>query len=187
MGIKNKSKIKGKLEKAYPIVISLIATVVSFAFIDAETFVNQESFDSVLSAVIACTSILVGFAGVLLAIMASMKDGIFFKTIQKLNKNELLKKVFSSPVIAGLILLIFSLFLLMRSEFFAESASLLIRVSLALWLGLFAYVLMSFYRIFNIMVKAIFANETLNKKQRVAMSESEEQELLLSVRETKAS
>ena len=129
------------------------------------------------------SSILVGFVGVLLGLLASIKDTPVVAKLFKQKEIGILKGYFSASIISGVMLVFFSIVLFLRD--FIESLKLLgllnfsvYNLLVAVWFSLIIYVILSTWRIINIMMHILFSNrEDIDKVDSIVMDKNKAREL----------
>lgn len=149
-------------EKWYPLVISVLITLVAFIALPPEIKVS-ENFDNFLAAVITFGSIILGFLGVVLSILLSIRNTELVEYIFRSVSREILKGYFKKPIIAGF----FAIIVVISLYFFDSYSSVAIIISknlnitlgkCVISLGIFlnSYFMISSYRIIDIMMYIIF-------------------------------
>lgn len=140
-------------EKYYPLVSGLLIGLVIAVLLrklEIDHLIDAK-FDNVLNGAITFSSIVVGFLGVLLSIIATIRDTDIMKHLYENVAEDLLKSYFKGTVIAGFLVVVVSI-----SLYFVKLSWLII-----IWSFLFGFFILSSYRIIDLLLKIIF--KTNNK------------------------
>jgi len=141
------------------IVLSIVLCNVRPAFTSA--------FDNVISTIVIIVSILMGFVGVLLALLVSVRHTTFIVQLFKIKSPALMKKYFSNTLVSGFLLVVLSAVLYLRSWIYGLHLPFeidLYIILIALWVSMIAYVALAFRRVVNIMMDILFKSNEESKK-----------------------
>ena len=148
-------------EKWYPFIISLMIVIIYLLFSPVLTFDN---LDGILNAIISFTSILLGFIGVLIALIFSLLNLSIVGNIFKSDfHRELMHLYFRRCIQSGFVLIGFTVLLFFRNtithylcfKLFECDISVLYIVKV-IWLFLTPYFSLTSYRIITIVLHAAF-------------------------------
>lgn len=156
-------------EKYWPLFLSLIIALLFFVIIPNKIKIPQ-NFDNFLTAAITFISIILGFLGVALTIILSIRNTELMEYIFGNTTRERLKNYFKSPIISGFIDVVFtiSLYFINIYKDYPIATKLEITTGkciLVLWIFLSTYFLFSSYRIIDIVMIIIFKDPTATQKR----------------------
>ncbi len=130
--------------------------------------ISQEAFDKVLESTITLSSILIGFVGVLLGILFTVKDTEAISSLFKSKKKFVLKKYFKYNIIFGMLLVLLSLLLYIVEVM--DDLSITVKYGVyGFWGFLLLYTLSSTFRIINIIMHIIFDDKINENKEPQAV------------------
>jgi len=157
-------------EEKYPLILSLLITVILFIRI-SYNFCPPQNFGSILNAMITIDSILLGFLGVSLSILLSIKDRKVVEFLFKNPSREILKTYFRSPIISGFINLGLSMslnFIEYFTNIFVKPALniSLCKLILVTWIFTALFFVLSSYRIINIVMHIVFKDPTATNERK---------------------
>lgn len=156
MAISHWMPSKRKVEKYWPLVIALMVTIV--VYLAGWTLSSIRQFKDILSSVINISSILIGFLGAMMSVLAAVAGHRVLKRIKDNNATELLRSYFSQSVGSGFIVAISSTIM----NLFLECTEGYARWLLISWIFFVTYFLASTYRIMIVMsdiLKTIVDND----------------------------
>ena len=146
-----------KVEKYWPIVLAIITAIITlFAGWNLSSI---RQFKDILSSVINISSILIGFLGAMMSVLAAVAGNRVLKRIKDSNATELLRSYFSQSVGSGFIVAIGSTIM----NLFIECTDEYTRWLLVGWIFFVTYFLASAYRIMIVMsdiLKTIIDDDT---------------------------
>ncbi|WP_408956188.1 hypothetical protein [Natroniella sp. ANB-PHB2] len=173
-----KSKLSSiNIEKLYPAIISFLITfiLVHFRFLN---FAEYKKFDNLLDGIITLSSVTVGFLGVLISILFTLRDT---ELIQKLFASELkndLYDYFNKTLHSGILVIIFSNIFYLRDEFKSFTIFddlLFLELISVLWTWLVLYFSLTSYRIVNVMMQIVFKSHSATEKRPLSEPISNEE------------
>lgn len=147
---------KRSMEKYWPLAIAVTVVVVSFCA--GWTLSEIKQLPAILSSIINISSILIGFLGAMMSVLAAVAGHRVLKRIKSNNATELLRSYFSAAVGSGFIVAIGSTIM----NLFVESSVDYTRWILLVWVFFVTYFLASAYRIMTVMsdiLKAIVEDD----------------------------
>ena len=154
------------IENFYPLVISIIISVacsVVFRNIKIEDDVN-----SILSAVLNFTAIIIGFLGVVISILfGSPVNSIVVLVMGDSRYKKLLKRYFFSAIISGFILILFTIIIFFRvtiDAMFENVINLILFILKFGWLFFLVYFSLSSYRVISVIMKIAFRDNPVIKE-----------------------
>jgi len=154
-------------EKYYPLILSIMFTSFLFLFFDISSL--PTNFEKILDVVITFVSIILGFLGVLMSILLTLRDTKLLEEIFKKIDQNLFKGYFSKSIIDGFLLVILSLlffFPTLTSKI--SSFNTKVNFLLLIWIFSLLYFIISSYRIIDIMMVLIFKEHNfIDKKQEL--------------------
>jgi len=174
---------KESVERLHPIIISvstLALLFILFLVVPCNIFPFASSaFDNVIGVIVTSTSILIGFIGVLLALLVGVRESALMVELFKIKDRGLLKKYFSSTIMSGFFLLILSILLYLRdwvNLLYISESFYTYNLLVILWVSLIVYVVLVARRIVNIMMVILFKSDKLPSVDSIKMEESEAEE-----------
>lgn len=157
MNMKRAIDIKALKEQYMPIVLFCVVTIASIIVAHYFDFTSyNDVFDNILDATINFNSIIIGFVGVLIGILFSLRDSHIVSLLFKHNKEQQLKRYFLEAIISGVVLLLFSAVLYLRAVY---PMNMIVSYIVSIWCGLLVYSGASYYRIIQLMIKIIFIKD----------------------------
>lgn len=152
-----KDKICSWAERYLPIVLCVFFAVVYIVLSQWIHFdFKDAAYDKILDATINFTSIIIGFIGVLIGIIFSIRDSGIVNYLLSKNGDKKLKRYFLSAIAAGIALIVISTILYLRNEIFIDSV---LRIFIAIWCGCMVYSIACYWRIISIMIQIIFLKD----------------------------
>jgi len=154
-------------EKYCPLMLSLVAALLYLA-VDIEF---KDNFSELLSASMSFASILIGFLGVLIALLFSLNNNAIRNYILG---NSIYKKrmyqYFNIPVITGFMFVILSLALYLKQtianlDFLHKVIEYVQEIFNIAWIFLFVYFITSSYRLIKIVLRIAFAENVNDELQ----------------------
>lgn len=173
-------KMAGWWEAYHPFAVGFFCMCLSFIGNRLVQFPSFSSVENILDAVITLSSVTVGFAGVLLAILFSIRNSesisILFRTVAKTR----LQSYFRQVIVSSFALLVVSALLhnhdsigdLFRHIGFTVNPADLV---LFFWFGLVFFVIAAAYRIVSIMMYIIFNDDVETPRVHELDSESKKE------------
>ena len=134
------------IEKNLPNCSGIIAVIIAIAC-DLTVF-KIEHFDQILNAVVNLNSILIGFLGTVVTIIAVSHDSRFVKLLNKMNRVDEFVSYFTSYLASGIVSTICSVIFL---GIYSRSESIY-WVLFLFWLFLLVFFLASVYRMLSIII-----------------------------------
>lgn len=165
-GERRVDKVKWFFERWLPVILGSLAACVSAHLVRQNGLSFYDDFAKILDSVITFSSIMVGFVGVLLGILFSIKDSVNIGLLFQRNERQTLLGFFKSSIVGGLALVVVSGLLYVHSHIdkvVHESASRFLFYS---WIFLVFYVFAATYRIIRIMMFMIFDDDSNENMQR---------------------
>ena len=160
-----KNKILSFFETYYPVGMGAICCIISiFIFKKVNVNLDVDEFDKVLDSVINFTSIVIGFIGVLIGILFSIRNSVLVDKLFKHKSREKLKKYFVESFISGVLLIVLSIIMYLRKNLIIGECDLSVKL-FNLWVGFIAYTLLCSYRIISIMILIVFHEDEIKSKQ----------------------
>lgn len=149
--------IKALKEQYMPIVLFCVVTIASIIVAHYFDFTSyNDVFDNILDATINFNSIIIGFVGVLIGILFSLRDSHIVSLLFKHNKEQQLKRYFLEAIISGVVLLLFSAGLYLRNVY---PINTIMCYLISIWCGLLVYSGACYYRIIMLMVNIVFIRD----------------------------
>ncbi len=187
--MKKKKLITGrKIEKSYPQLFAVVFATLSIILIIKlnRDIINDDILDKVIDAIINFTSILIGFVGVLIGILFSIRDEKVVERLFKSSAKEDLKKYFISAFFSGILLIIISIVMYLRAGIYFKMINIGLNVTIStifvgciftFWVACIGYTLGCSYRIIDIMLTILFNNEFNDVKQSDSIESNIKNEL----------
>lgn len=159
-----KDKTLSLIEMYYPLCFGIICFIMSiFISKKIELNLNVEEYDKVLDSVINSTSIIIGFIGVLIGILFSIRNSELVDKLFKHKSRDKLKKYFVESFISGVILVTLSIIMYLREKLVIGNFDLS-NPLFDLWIGFIVYTLLCSYRIISVIIFIVFHEENLTTK-----------------------
>ncbi len=156
-------KMLMNVERYGPWIFAFVGSLVSIPIFNKYSL--EAGFDKILDSSIMFSSIIVGFVGVLVGILFSLRDSeliqLFFET--RTRGRERLKLYFKQNIISGILLVVFSMLLYLR----AHLGSCVQMLALITWTFLLVFVFFSTYRIIDIIMHILFSANDKNENQEL--------------------
>ena len=153
-------------ENIYPFFLATIVTLF-YLLLDVEF---KDSFEDILSASISFASIMLGFIGVLVALLFSlnrnkMKEYIFRDKHYKTR----IRRYFTIPIETGFVFIMISLIMYLRQTLLGiEVLSMFIKYGIevlsVVWIFTFIWFVVSSYRLMHIVLKIAFKGEQIEER-----------------------
>lgn len=163
-------------EECHPLLIALIITVLLVVFArwcDIYFSCNIKNYEKILDASITFSSIVVGFVGVLLGILISIKETKIVQTLFTKIRKQLLVRYFKESIFSGIAVIVTSSSLyLIQNEIWSK-------LIFYIWIFTLIYFMLSSYRIIDILFMIIFQDNSLQdmiKGNRMSDKEAKELE-----------
>jgi len=164
MEMKFKDNFSFYFENVYPAVGALIILGIKECF---NISFPVEKFDKILDGAINFSSIIVGFIGVLLAILVSIKDTEIIRYIYSYVDKKVFMNYFRTAIITGLAVVVISSIMYIKNNYFLN----------IIWTFMVAYFILASYRIIDILLRIIFQDPDITeyspKGNRLSKEEAE--------------
>lgn len=160
------------MERNFAWIFGLIGSIIIFMIYTQ--FGLTPKFDTILGSAVTFSSIMIGFVGVLMGILFSIRNteliDKFFNTVGR----ETLKHYFKQSIISGILLVICSMLMYLRDGF-----NSLLGIGILLWAFLLIFMFFSTYRIINIVTYMIFddGNYYDSEQEAIKMDNEERKQL----------
>lgn len=145
------------IEKHLPITLAVITffLLIFFFHIDIDVYL-----DNLLSNVITFSSIIIGFVGVLLAVLFSLRATNTVELLFKNKKQEDLKRYFTRSIASGVFVVCISICLYLRKMFYIYIIKdiTITRVLGAMWGATIVYLILATYILLDIIMCVIFTD-----------------------------
>ncbi len=176
MNIEKHTAKKADFEYYYPIIFSIIlAIITTWLFIKYPIELGRE-IESVINNLIVFVSIIIGFLGVLLGVLLSLKNEKIIVLLFELREKDVLKHYFITPLISGSVSVLLGCVLFFRkiiddctNDIYGNLS--VSECSVIIWLFLLSITIFSSYRLVDIMFELIFSKKVQERKY---INESEE-------------
>ncbi len=162
------------IEKWIPIILGIIAFFIIYKNDKFNLNISTDTFDKLLDSIINFTSILIGFIGVLLGILFSIKNEDLVIKLFNHRSREKLKQYFVEAFIAGLFLISVSIVLYIRVDICILNINTLLY---SLWGGLIIYTILCGIRIIRIMILIVFNKSIQDTEKKDTMATDEKKQL----------
>lgn len=159
-------KRKVILEKYYPFAVAILTAALYYL----SDIKFMDSFEDLLSASMGFASILIGFLGVLIALLFSLSNNVIRNYIFKnMEYKKRMYNFFKVPIISGFLFVILSFLLYLRKtiaqiDFFKILIMDLQKIITGVWIFFFILFISSSYRLIKIVLQIAFS-ESNNEKQ----------------------
>lgn len=171
------------IECYYPWMFGSVVTVVASLFYwDTEIEISTQ-MSNLVNSITTFASVNVGFVGVLLGILFSVKDAPLIKGLfEREHTKGLTSRYFKESIVGGLALVILSscLHVMTPIEVLLPNGAIIYISTLVIsgWAGLVTYALLASFRIMSLMMKALFkSGQPSSRLGGPSMDESERQNL----------
>jgi len=176
----DKNEIKYIREKYYPIVLAIISFIMFFTLTYFVELNYGEPFENIVNAIITFSSIIVGFIGVLLGLMSSIRDKPIIIELFKRSDIKVLRRYFNDSLSSGIILIFFSMFLFLE-DYLSRNCYIssfdIFDILVVIWVGLLTYTVLCTWRIFQIITNMLFSNTELPDIHHHKIDEKDEKKL----------
>jgi len=165
----NKGEIQYYFEEFGPLAIGLLGGIVGLIF-DINYNLDLDTLEKIFSLVITITAITVGFIGVLLGIIATIKDNPNVKRFWQRGNGKprkTLKAYFMNSLHYGMGLIFYSILLLIVIKISCFVNGYILLFLHAFWCYLLCYSLASYYRVISFVMIMLFSDDN-NKNITVA-------------------
>ncbi len=170
-----------QFESRYPFFISTCLAIVTGIVLNCLN-TSLGNLDKVIDGIITFSSIIIGFLGVLLAILLSIRNTEIITYIFAHTQKNVLLKYFRSAVISGLLLVIMSISMFFLKKFKGINLFNLFtldKVLFLLWIYLMSYFFLSSYRIIDIVMCIVFKDpQATSKRPKSKKIEPDKEEAL---------
>jgi hypothetical protein len=168
-------------ERYGPALLSTIVIFLSLIFIPNRINIPK-NFDNFITYIITFVSIILGFLGVTLTILLSIRNSELIEFIFKTVNRERLKKYFIKPIIWGFFTIVITIslyFFDIYKDYVLIKNFSIGKCVLTLWVSLIMYFIFSSYRIIDIVMLIVFKNpnETEKRLQSKKLDPEREREL----------
>lgn len=152
-----------KTEKYYPICISIIIVII-YMVKTPNKILYPKNFENLLSALLTIQSVFIGFLGVTLTILLSLKDEKIVRYIYKYKSKKLLSKYFKYPLMIGFMSLIWTISMFYLKEydeyyFFNTTNINNGKIFLGVLLFIMVYFILLSFRVIDIIFNIVFVEE----------------------------
>lgn len=163
------------IEKWYPRILGSLTFIVTI-YMNNKININitTGTFDKILDSIINFTSILIGFIGVLIGILFSIKDEVLVVKLFNHKSKEKLKQYFIESFISGIFLILMSIVLYLLIDISALNINYLLS---SIWGGLITYTMCCSHRIIRIMILIVFNKSNQNSAAKDSMNIEEKKQL----------
>lgn len=154
-------------EKYGPILFSIMITFLFFIIVPNKINIPK-NFDNFVTSVITFVSIILGFLGVTLTILLSIRNSELIEFIFQTVSRERLKKYFIKPIIWGFFTIVITIslyFFDIYKDYVLIKNFSIGKCVLTLWFFLITYFIFSSYRIIDIVMLIVFKNPNETEKR----------------------
>lgn len=155
------------MEKLYPAICALISFIICIVYLNIFGAPSGIDLNNILNAIITFASIIVGFIGVLLGLVFSISNSEIIIKMFQYTEKDVLKHYFMTALISGVLLICVSVLLYLKNIFSSiiiSSKITLFSLLAVLWVAIIIYMLLSSWRIINIIMHIVFSSESDNNK-----------------------
>lgn len=160
---KTKDYLLWALEKYLPCFLGIVAFV-TIIVSASKINISSTSFERILDSTITLSSIIVGFVGVLLGLLFSIRNTEIVDLLFKKKSKNVLQSYFKSNILSGILLVLMSLILYL-SDAITDISILAKHITHGIWGFLLIYTIASAYRIINIIMFILFCDEKNENKE----------------------
>ena len=154
-------------ERSYPYLAG-IATVVACKRLNINIYVD-DNYNDLLNGLITLTSLIIGFLGAVMPVLVSMKnDSIYVKYVFERDKDRLFMKYMKTALLFGILDVVMSLAMYVRSSFPIEWVS----ASYHAWILITVIFLIATYRSMSHMMSLVFNGMDYSNTGTGRMSEN---------------
>lgn len=168
-----KNKVFAFFEKWIPFAALIVITIVH-RYIDTKynIIITNETYDKILDAMITFFSIMLGFVGVLIGILFSIRNTKLVKMLFAHKSREKLKWYFSEAFLSGFLFIILSVLM------YAKNEVIFMNELVSFWVGLILYSLLCNCRIIKIIMNIVFFDEEKQQEKKDKMDEFQKNKLM---------
>lgn len=160
-------KLAGYAERLYPSLLAWVITTVVFVF---RIFPIDKGLDNVLNSAITFSSIVIGFLGALMAILANLGKSGLIQLVNRFAGEDILFKYIRRTIQTGFVVLITSGCLFVLN-------GMIEKVVFIFWMWFVTYFFFSSYRIISLLMNLVFVDaEQILSRERVLASQQEKED-----------
>ena len=173
---------KAIFERNYPILFSITTvTVMLYVFVKYPIELGNEIKD-VVNNLIVFVSIIIGFLGVLLGVLLSLRNEKIVLALFEMEAKETLKYYFTMPLVSGTGSVLFGCTIFFRDviDAFIQSVYGYLAVSeciIVIWMFFTFYMLFSTCRLVSIMFELVFSDGKMQERESVVEDKERAKEL----------
>lgn len=173
---------KAIFERNYPIIFSItIVTVMLYVFVKCPIELGNE-IENVVNNLIVFVSIIIGFLGVLLSVLLSLRNEKIVLALFEMEAKETLKYYFTMPLVSGTGSVLFGCTIFFRDaiDAFIPSVCGYLTVSeciIVVWMFFTFYMLFSTSRLVSIMFELVFSDGKIQERESVVEDKKRAKEL----------
>lgn len=168
-----KDKINAFIEVWLPLILLPISLLL---YIEIDKKFNiciaYDIYVKILDSMITFISIVLGFVGVLIGILFSIRNTHLVKQLFRYKSREKLKRFFNEALLSGLIFILISIVMYMKNEFTITKYFMP-----SLWVGFLSYTIACDIRIINIVMNIVFFDDSDSKSEKDEMPKQEKENL----------
>lgn len=158
-------------ERGYPYLLSMIVPIIFYR--RGYNFVLSKNMSSAIEGVITATSLIIGFIGTMLPVLATLrKDSVFVKMVFLKDSKKLFLKYLKAMLLSGLFLIVLSIFLFFAREVPGGNME---KYGFYAWVYLVFCFFLTTYRCMGDVLKLVFGEGELSEKQKNKRSPKETQ------------
>lgn len=162
----NKDNFEFLIEKYGPIILGIVFAIIGYIFC-IKYNLSIDDLEKIFNLVITMTTVILGFIGVLLGIIATIKEKPEIKRFWEINNGDArktLKSYFMKSLHVGIFLIFYSigLLVLIKVKGFEQG---FLRVLQVFWCCICGYSLGCSYRVINFVMLVLFSENSEIKKQ----------------------
>lgn len=183
MRTENKEKIHAYCESLYPLVLSVLIAGGSLYVSINKVVAIGDGLWNIINSIIVFTSIIVGFLGVLLGILFSLRNQYTINILFKNKTKDILRRYFIAPMITGVLSVFTGCLLFVNVGLDSMFDNVCYReltmsdIALCLWIFLTTYMITSAYRIISIIMRIIFSNDEEIIREKVELDQMHKDKL----------
>ncbi len=158
------------IEKLGPTFLFLCFLIVGVIVQKQYRFDYNNNLINLVDSIITFSAIIVGFVGVLLAVLFSIRNTEIISLLFERKEKKVLKGYFTSTILSGLFLVVISSLLFLKDYIDSVITADMLGLNFsnwifAFWLALIAFLFGATYRIINIMMHIVFSDGSIQNKE----------------------
>ena len=182
MTIRKNGYIGMLVEQKYPVFLSIIIAVAATYIFIKYPITLREEIGSVINNLIVFVSIIIGFIGVLLGVLLSLKNEKIILILFELKAKDTLKQYFRAPIFNGTSSILFGCIIFFHKAIDSLAENIYGQMSLSecaviMWIFFTVNMLLTAHRLLNIMFELVFSDRKVQEREIIVEDEKKVRDL----------